>query len=318
MAEDITVHLLSGTHRLSEPLNLGSADSGKNGFRVNWIGSNATISGGLRVRGWKAGADGVYSASVPKGTQSRNLFVNGQAAQYARVKLLSRNDFTYTATGMTWNKTDYDFLMTTPGIETAEVRFINSFTDRYAPIQAVGNRELIMKQHSWANQIIGYDTVTAPNADFGVWVQNARALLTEGGEFFLDSDAGLVSYKLLAGEDMSTVKAYLGIQEALVTISGTYDDPAHDIVFSGLAFAHSTWLQPGGELGYIDQQTGGYMDTATYPQFEASRPVWLQMPSAVQISAAKNIALSSCTFTQLGAGGVGIGKTPTHTCRVSA
>ncbi|KAJ4383110.1 hypothetical protein N0V85_008505 [Neurospora sp. IMI 360204] len=310
MAEDITVHLLPGTHRLSEPLNLGSADSGKNGFRVNWTGSDATISGGLRVRGWQAGSDGVYSASVPKGTQSRNLFVDGQAAQYARVKLNSRTDFTYTDTGMSWNKTDYDFLMTTPGIETAEVRFINSFTDRYAPIQAVGNRELIMKQHSWANQIIGYDTVAAPNADFGVYVQNARALLTDGGEFFLDSDAGLVFYKPLDGQDLTQVEAYLGSQEALVTISGTYDDPAHDLVFSGLAFAHSTWLKPGQGLGYIDQQTGGYMDNATYPQFEATRPNWLQMPSAFQISAAKNIVLSSCTFTQLGAGGVGIGNDP--------
>ncbi|KAB5554836.1 pectin lyase fold/virulence factor [Coniochaeta sp. 2T2.1] len=308
VSEDITVHLASGTHSLSKPLTLTSADSGKNGFRVNWTGSNATISGGLRVRGWQAGPDGIYSAPVPKGTQSRNLFVGGQAANYARVKLQNRADFTFTSTGMSWNKTDYDFLMTTPGIETAEVRFINSFTDRYAPIQSVGDRELVMKQHAWANQIIGYDTVAAPNADFGVWVQNARALLTEGGEFFLDSDAGVVYYKPLAGEDMASVEAYLGIQEVLVAIGGTYDDPAHDIVFRGLEFAHSTWLKPGQGLGYIDQQTGGYMDNATYPQFEASRPKWLQMPSAIQISAAKNIALSGCTYTQLGAGGVGIGN----------
>jgi hypothetical protein len=236
MSEDISIHLASGIYTLSEPLRFDGADSGKNGYMVNWIGDNATLSGGLRVTHWKEESDGIYSASVPEGTESRNLYVGDWAANFARQKLDNRTHFTYTANGMTWSDSRYDWLMSTPGLENAEVRFINSFTDRVAPILGVGNRELIMRQHAWANQIIGWDHVANPFADFGVYVQNALALLTDGGEFYFDSDAGTVYYKPLDGEDMGTIDTYLGVQETLISVGGTYDEPAHDISFSGIKF----------------------------------------------------------------------------------
>jgi hypothetical protein len=59
----------------------------------------------------------------------------------------------------------------------------------------------------------------------------------------------------------------------------------------------------------VDQQTGAYIgENTTYPEFEATRPHWQQMPSAVQVSAASNIVLANCTFTQLGGSGVGVGN----------
>lgn len=236
MSEDISVHLASGIYTLSEPLRFDDADSGKNGYIVSWIGDNTTISGGLRVTDWKEGSDGIYSASVPEGTESRNLYVGDWAANYARQKFDNRTHFTYTADGMTWSDSRYDWLMSTPGLENAEVRFINSFTDRVAPIREVGNRELVMRQHAWANQIIGWDHAANPFADFGVYVQNALALLTGGGEFYFDPDAATVYYKPLDGEDMETIDTYLGVQETLISVGGTYDEPAHDIEFSGIKF----------------------------------------------------------------------------------
>ncbi|KAH8801389.1 pectin lyase fold/virulence factor [Xylogone sp. PMI_703] len=308
LSEDINVHLNAGTYVLSEPLRFEAADSGQNGFTVNWIGSGATVSGGLKVDKWKLESNGIYVAAVPPGTQSRNLYVGGKAANYARRRLDNRDDFNYTSIGMSWSNATYDWLMTTPGIEDAEVRFIASFTDRYSPIQSVGDRELVMKQDIWANQIIGWDTVVSPFANFGVFVQNCRALLTDGGEFCLDSKAGKVYYKPLDGEDMRKIDAYLGIQEVVLSIGGTYDTPVHDITFKGIEFAHSTWLRPR-TYGYIDQQTSGYIgENVTYPEFEASRPRWWQLPSAIQISAANNITMVDCTYTQLGAGGIGIGN----------
>jgi len=64
--------------------------------------------------------------------------------------------------------------------------------------------------------------------------------------------------------------------------------------------------------GYCDQQTGGFLGNfnITYPIFEASRPHWDQMPSGIQISAAYNIAFTGGKYTQLGAGGFGIGNDP--------
>ncbi|KAH8172316.1 hypothetical protein LIA77_06571 [Sarocladium implicatum] len=306
--EDITIHFSNGVYALEAPLNLSSADSGQNGHTIIWKadGDDVLFSGGLKVTDWQKDDNGVYSASVPKGTKSRNLYVNGQASNYARRKI-ERKDFDYTESGMTWSDSQYDWLATTD-LAGAEVRFINSFTDRYCPIESARENELVMVQEYWGNNIIGYDTVNNPFADFGVWVQNARELLHEGGQFYLDSDAGLVYYIPLNGEDMDTAETYLGIQEVLVSISGQYDDPAHDIAFEGINFAHTTW-NAVSEFGYADQQTGAYIgENKTYPEFEASRPWWWQMPGAIQISAAKNIAFTGGSYTQLGAGGFGIGN----------
>src|SRR3569833_290231 len=234
MTADINIYVAPGTYNISAPLTFTASDSGKNGFSVNWIGSIAVISGVLKVTGWTQGSNGVYAASVPVGTQSRNLYVNGVAANYARRKI-NRKDFSYTSTGMTWTSAANDWLQTAEGISGAEVRWISSFTDRYSPIKSVGTRQLVMQQTAWQNQIWGYDTVNKPNAEFGVWVQNALSLLSDGGQFYLDSKAGKVYYKPLSGEDMSTVDTYLGVLEAIVVVGGTYDNPAHDIAFRGLS-----------------------------------------------------------------------------------
>jgi hypothetical protein len=239
--QNITVHMGAGTYMLSAPLKFTADDSGKNGFSVNWVGSGALISGGLNVTNWTAGANGVYSASVPVGVRSRNLYVNGQASNYARKKI-NRKDFSYTNTSMKWTSGSYDWLTSTAGFANAEVRFINSFADRYAPIKSTGNRELVMEQNTWFNQNRGYDTVSKPNADFGVWVQNALALLTEGGQFYLDSGAGKVYYKPLSGEKMDSVEAFLGVLETLVVFGGTYANPVHDLSFQDVSLVSPTSL----------------------------------------------------------------------------
>ncbi|KAK4158664.1 xylanase A [Cladorrhinum sp. PSN259] len=307
--ENITVQLAPGTYALTAPLRLTDKDSGKSGRPVQWVGRDAILSGGLEVTGWTAGSDGIYSANVPVGTKSRNLYVNGKASNFARRKI-NRKDLQYTSTSVKWSNSALDWITSVPGIDKAEMRWINSFTDRYAPISSAKNRELVMKQNWWFLNTWGYDHVAKANADFGVWIQNARNLLSEGGQFYLDSAAGKVYYKPLNGENMATAKTYLGVLETLVAVGGTYSAPAHDITFSGIHFAHTTWNAPS-VMGYVDQQTGGYMcedKTYTSSNFESARPWWCQMPSAVQISAANNILFTGGSYTQLGAGGVGIGN----------
>ena len=38
-----------------------------------------------------------------------------------------------------------------------------------------------------------------------------------------------------------------------------YAQPAHDIIFSGLTFSYTSWLQPNTSNGFADAQTGGYV-----------------------------------------------------------
>ncbi len=109
--------------------------------------------------------------------------------------------------------------------------------------------------------------------------------------------------------------------QSLVDIGGTYDAPAHHISFSGITFSGTSWLGPSGNQGYAEQQTGTYLaGTWNWPanrlsscwvgcqQFEATRPSWQQMPGAVQVSAANNIAFSDDQFVDLGQTAMGIGN----------
>ncbi|KAJ4016159.1 hypothetical protein NW766_004349 [Fusarium irregulare] len=287
--DDITVHLGPGTWVIDEPIIFSAEDSGTSSSTVIWSGSDTVISGGYEIGKWTEGKDGIWSASVPESTKSRHLYVNGLAAQYARRQIHNRTDFEYTKAGMTWNNSDYDWIMEVPGIENGELRAINSFTDRIALISKVGDRVLEMKKDIWANQLIGYDQIAEPFWDGGVWIQNST-----------------VYYKPLDHQDMTTASAFLGTQEVLMVVGGTYREPIHDLHFNGITFKHSTWLRPD-TYGYIDQQTGGHMgNDSLWSNFEASRPHWWQMPSAIQVSAAYNITLESCTFRELGAGGIGV------------
>ncbi|KAF5558121.1 xylanase A [Fusarium mexicanum] len=192
---------------------LNNEDSGINGFTVTWAGSDTVISGGYEISNWTEGDNGIWSAPVPKSTKSRNLY-------------------------------DYDWIMKTPGIENGELRAVNSFIDRVAVIEKAGDRVLEMKRDIWANQLISYDQIAEPFWDGGVWIQNVKALLTDGGQFYLDRNESTVYYKPLEGEDMAAVSAYLGIEEVPMVVGGTYEEPVHDLHFEGITFKHSTWLKP--------------------------------------------------------------------------
>ncbi|WP_329158025.1 hypothetical protein OHB49_04290 [Streptomyces sp. NBC_01717] len=84
----VTVELTDGTYRLSKPLEFGAADSGSTGHPVVWRaapGAHPVISGATRVTGWsQVGSTGVWSASVPRGSASRQLYVDGTEASVAQ------------------------------------------------------------------------------------------------------------------------------------------------------------------------------------------------------------------------------------------
>ncbi len=65
----------------------GAADSGSAGNPVIWQaapGAHPVISGASQVTGWtQVGSSGVWSAPVPAGSASRQLYVNGQEAPVA-------------------------------------------------------------------------------------------------------------------------------------------------------------------------------------------------------------------------------------------
>jgi hypothetical protein len=133
---------------------------------------------------------------------------------------------------------------------------------------------------------------------------------------------GLVRNRHPAAASISTLPTLLPSQ-SLADISGSDSDPVQHLAFSGIQFTGTTWLSPTTSQGYADEQNGTFLTgTWTRPSdeltscssgctdFEATRQYWSQMPAAVQVAAATNIAFSGDTFTDLGQVGLGIGNDP--------
>lgn len=325
MSGDIVVQLADGVYRLSEPLRLTAADSGNNGYRVQWQAAPSArpvISGARAVTGWSVVDAGrnIWRATVPTGIDSRQLYVNGAVATRARTQV-NRADFTFTSTGMRFSNSALNYLNNLGNQNRVEVESVNSFTDRYSPVQSISGNFLTMQQPAWNNNTFGYDTLSQPHRAGPFYLANAYEFLDAPGEWHLNPGTGALSYIPLAGQNMSTVSVELPVLQSLVDVGGTYDAPAHHISFSGITFSGTTWLGPSSNQGYADQQTGAYMagnwnwpsDRLTScqngcTQFEAARPHWNQMPAAVQVSAANNIAFSESQFVNLGQTAIGIGN----------
>jgi hypothetical protein len=318
--DTVTVLLAGGTYRLTAPLAFTAADSG-----VTWqaeSGQTPVLSGGSQVTGWSVedASQNIWVASVPRGADSRQLFVDGSLAPRASIAL-SRDDVRITTTGMTITNPALSYLATLPHQDRIEVESQNSFTDRYAPVQSISGTTITMRQPAWNNNNWGYDTLARPFGGGQLYLVNSYSFLRNTGQWYLDPEAGLLYYKAPSGWVPTDHDVELPRLESLLQISGTYADPVHDLTFSGLHFEHTTWLTPSTSVGYANQQSGTFLPGANQMPgdflsscqsgcrlFEGARNSWAQVPAAVQVSAATRVSFLGNTFTNLGQVGIGIGN----------
>ncbi|MBM9440968.1 right-handed parallel beta-helix repeat-containing protein, partial [Streptomyces bryophytorum] len=202
-----------------------------------------------------------------------------------------------------------------------ELESQNSFTDRYAPVQSISGSTITMQQPAWNNNNWGYDTLASPFAGGSLQLENSYSFLKTAGQWYLDPQAGQLYYKAPSNWSPTSHDIELPRLTSLLQIGGSYSSPAHDITVSGIAFQHTTWLQPSTSAGYADQQSGAFLGSAfSQPSdfmtscqsgcrlFEAARNSWSQVPAAVQVSAARGITFTGDTFAHLGQVGLGIGN----------
>ncbi|WP_329257674.1 RICIN domain-containing protein [Streptomyces pseudovenezuelae] len=322
---DVVVHLAGGTYRLSRPLAFGSGDGGQNGHTITYQampGQQPVVSGAQQVSGWQVHdqSSNIWSVHVGSGVNTRQLYVNGKQAPRAAIQV-PRAGFTFTRTGLTVTDSSLDYLAGLSDQSHMEVESVNSFTDRYAPVQSISGRTITMQQPAWNNNSWGYDTVNAPFAGGTMYLENNYAFLKQAGQWYLDSSTGDLYYRAQPGQNPNSLDVEVPRLQSLLGISGSYGSPATGLGFSGIRFTGTSWLGPSGPDGYADQQsgahiTGGYAMPADWlntcksgcTQFEATRNHWAQMPAAVQVSAATGITFSGNTFSELGQAGLGVGN----------
>jgi hypothetical protein len=331
---NVTVLLQDGTYRLSSTWVFGAADSGSAGSPVTWQaapGAHPVISGASQVTGWtRVGTSGVWSAPVPAGSASRQLYVNGQEAPVASASP-SALGF---AGGWTGSSTGYSISHDSAAIawfgsltaaQVAGVEFDypggnGAWTEsrcRVASYSATAGT-LTMDQPCWADTtkrssfsqasggLPSMSTSTMP-----ALVADARALL-HPGQWFLDSSANTLYYQPLSGQSVTSLDVELPHLESLLQGAGTLASRLHDVTFRGLQFSYATWNAPSSTAGFADVQSNLHMTGATNQGMctfssPAGTCPWgaLTQPLAnVSFTASKDVTLTGDRFAGLGGAGL--------------
>jgi hypothetical protein len=335
---DVTVVLADGTYDLTAPLDFRAADGGQGGYRVEWRaadGAEPVLSGGLAVDGFRLHDEErrIWVADVPRGLDTRQLWVNDQLAERPWIEIAAR-DVAFTGTGFDIVNPDLAWVAEVAQPGRMEVEATGFFTDRYSPAQSISGRTVTMQQPAWDNNSWGYDTITKP-----IFPDDSRLFLVNALEFvgrtndwhanpyqwFIDPEAGKLYLRIAQDDDIRQLKVVIPRLDALVSIAGTPAQPVERLSFKGLRFSYTSWLGPSQPTGYANQQSGAYLSDVSpirpanawqecgwgCVEFESMRQKWHQMPAAVQVAAARDVSFEGNRFTQLGQIGLGIGNDPT-------
>jgi hypothetical protein len=263
MTSNITVYLLGGTYRLASTFQLGVSDSGENGYSVAYEaypGQRPVISGAVQVTGWSLydSSLGIYRASVPAGTESSQLFVNGVRAVRAR----SASDPSgFTLSGSSFVTSDSSYLSYT-NVSDIQIVDDNDWKEMRCPLTSItetssGGSSLNVNPTCFAENNTDVPNVGFPFNGNGLpvfdaisWIENAYQLLTEPGQFYLDSGAGYVYYIPLPGQNMATADVEMPVLQDVVDLSGTpgHLTPVND-TSSGITYTGSWTYYSGRTYG---------------------------------------------------------------------
>jgi hypothetical protein len=322
MTGDISVRLFAGTYRLTSPLifSQSSGDGATGNYRVVYEanpGAHPIISGGRAVTGWQqVTGTNQWRASVPTGFDTRQVYVNGVRAARAASDptqplpdALTKVGTGYTTSGTTiasWgNPSDIEFVY-----ELSWVR------DRcgVASITGTTTKTIVMDQPCFDNLTKGTVGQKIGNPTY---VENARELLDQPGEWYLDRSASTIYYIPRTGEDLATAQVEAGDLTVLSYISGE-SSPLRNLTLRGLTFAYAGWTGPNGGDGFCDIQAnyrftgaGASLSQGLCLRYDppGSCPYgnWTPDPASVAVYGTDGLVLERNTFVHLGAAGVQIG-----------
>lgn len=295
-----TIRLLGGTYRLRRPLTLVTQDS-----HTHWLaapGAHPVLSGARRVRGWKLhdAKLGIRVARVPKGTRTRQLYVNGVRAVRARGPEYPTG-FSRTPEGYQAADAAMSNWRNPRGIEAVT---LTQWKMMRCPVAVIHGAQIVMQQPCWTNVNVfpplwSFQTVT--------WFENAYELLDSPGEWYLDSTAGRLYY-IPRGERMTRADVELPLQQLLVEVSA-----AQDIRFQGLTFAYATWMAPSGSNGYAADQSGFRLTGHGHqPNLIGHDPDAIPTPGNVHVEHGAEVTFMHDDFLHLGGAGLSFGDGSKH------
>ena len=260
------------------------------------------ISGGTEISGWTLhdSEKGIYKAKITDVDNFRQLYIDGRRA----VRAKSTDSMGIKGYNETLCVTDNTDIAGWNNINDVEVNFAAMWTHPILTVTSASVED--GKTYLKLNQT-GYNAVNKDNLSTAIYsagiqreawyVENAYELLDECGEWYFDESAKILYYKPMAYEDMNSVKAVVPKEETLLSVSGTADDKAGNIVFDGLQFKYTTWLKPSTDGFYIGAQNN--IDNSA--NLDRHGVIY---SGAVEMKYADKVDFANCVVSSAGSNGI--------------
>ena len=307
------IELQAGTYRLSQPIIIRPED---NNTKIVANG-NVVISGGVRIEGWRKQGK-LWVANVPlwngRPLEFRQLWVNGKKAVRARdvedfekmwrIRSVDKaNETIYVPAASVKKIVDAPYaemvLHEMWCVANLRVKGIKMMGDS-AAVTFHNPESHIHFMHPWPSPM-----VTSDGHNSAFYLTNAKELLDQPGEWFLDTKEQKVYYMPRQGEDMRTAEVEAPALETLLKVEGTPDQPVEYVNIEGVSFQYATWMRPSLQ-GHAPLQAGMYMIEAYKIKPKLSRPNgdhkldnqgWVGRPAAaVSVNTAHDVSFKHCTF----------------------
>ena len=292
LAEDVHVVIAEGTYALTEPVVFEPQDGGTAEHPISYgaaPGAHPLFTGGKKIAGFKAGADGVWTVQVDPAWKFEALWVNGERAIRARTP----NAGYFEATGSPAAP-----LPDAPLNGALEQCAINVSPDDAASLAGLSAEELrdtnVIVYHSWQtsrHRLAGLDAARGTLQFTGparspffqlepyhrLQFENYRAALDAPGEWFL-ARGGTLFYIPRPGEKPETAEVIAPVAPQWLVMHGDAetDQRVEHLRFSGLRFAHQNYTLP--EVGW----SSGQADP--------------ELLAAIHLDGARDIVFADCEF----------------------
>ncbi|HEY5911785.1 MAG TPA: right-handed parallel beta-helix repeat-containing protein, partial [Verrucomicrobiae bacterium] len=168
-------------------------------------------------------------------------------------------------------------------LSDAYVVLMHSWETSLHPIKAV---DLSSRTVEFASPLKEWWTIGFWEEAQRYYAENARELLDEPGEWYLDRQTGVLSYWPLPHERMDKVNIVAPLLTELVRFAGNAEDGrfVRNITLRGLAFHHSDWV--------LD------------PKGNSSTQAAVEVPAAIVADGALDCAVERCEVAHIGTYGI--------------
>ena len=303
-----SVQLRGGLYMLAETLTFTEEDSGTQLAPVIWRSApheQAVLSGGREISGFsESTTNGVrrWTVELPEVKSRlqnfRQLFVSTGGQPYER-RFRPQIGMKRVA-----GLTDSPRRANTAQHRAAQIDFRFAPGDfmpweNLADVEAVvlhvwsSSRLFVQKVDTFKNIVTFTGMPTFPVDQDGLqpyFIENVKEELKVPGEWYLDRPTGVLTYLPCAGETLSLTHIIAPRLAKVMTLTGDYRKGAYvdQLTFDHLAFSHNESPLP----------REGYGGRQGHPE----------LPSAIELTGAKNCLLQRCTVSQTGTYGVGLGS----------